>query len=114
MSKIIMALAAVAALVAAVAVSVAACSSPTPNPTGCVAQLPDAGVVPNETCAIAWSCSSNDQYYQIVCSLSEGNYSCYCTTNQTTDTQTIVVPPFICQDMTSRPVAGGCGWSITD
>ncbi len=84
------------------------------NPTGCVASLPDAGVVSNEVCAISWVCSSDSQYFQIICSGSEGNYSCVCTSNQNTDTQTIVVPPFVCQDMTSRPVAGGCGWSITD
>src|ERR1700744_250578 len=107
MSKMMMALTAAAATatVALVAVLTPACTGHTPHPTGCVAQLPDAGVVPNETCAIAWSCSSNDQYYQMVCSSTQGNYSCFCTTNQTTDTQTIVVPPFVCQDMTSRPVA---------
>jgi hypothetical protein len=117
MSKIIMALLAATGAVgvaAFVGATAPACSTDTPNPTGCVAMLPDAGIVPNEVCAIAWSCSSDDQYYQLVCSSTEGNYSCFCTTNQTTDTQTIVVPPFVCQDMTSRPVASGCGWVITD
>jgi hypothetical protein len=115
MSKIIMALAAVAGLGAAGALGATAGSSDTATPMGCVASTPDAGVVANEECAISWACSSDEQYFQIICTGKPGNlYSCVCTSNQNTDTQTIVVPAFLCQDMTSRPVAGGCGWAITD
>ncbi len=117
MTKIRLAVAAaVVTAVAAVTVAafgVGACTSPTAQPTGCVAAYNDAGSMPGVVCDIGWSCSDDTQHYQILCTESEGNYSCTCTTDTTTAVTVVVVNPFMCTGPGAQPAAiGGCLWNI--
>ena len=97
----------------AAATAIAACSSPTVQPTGCVPSSNDAGAMPGVVCDIGWSCSDDTQHYQILCTESEGKYSCVCTTDTTTAVTEIVVPAFKCTGANAQPTAiDGCLWNI--
>jgi len=110
MSKIVVAL---VALVAGAVLTAGGCDSPTTQPTGCVSSYPDAGATPGVVCDIGWSCSDDTQHYQILCTESEGNYSCTCTTDTTAAVTVVVVNPFKCTGAGAQPAAiGGCLWNI--
>ena len=107
MSKFMVALMAVAAL------TCAGCASPTATPTACVALYPDAGAGVGVVCEIGWSCSSDTEHFQILCTESGANYSCTCTTDTTTAVSVVVVNPFKCDGPGAQPAAiGGCRWDI--
>jgi hypothetical protein len=81
------------------------CSSFTP---------PDAGMDPNLSCAIGWTCNSGDTMLQLTCTpdIRPEYYDCSCS-NGTTTTQTIVVDTFPCDPMGSLPTANmGCNFNI--
>jgi hypothetical protein len=111
MLKIVIALAALAApVVAVVALVSAGCTSPTPQPTGCVYGVNEAG--PGVVCDLAWACSENTEHYQVLCTESDGNYSCTCTTDTSTAVTVIVVNPFECNGGGGQGAALGCGWDL--
>ncbi len=64
MTKMMVGLVALVALVPFVALTVGACSSATAQPTGCVPSYPDAGATPGVVCDIGWSCSDDSQHYR--------------------------------------------------
>jgi hypothetical protein len=83
----------------------------TPPPaSGCVAVFPDAGTANDVVCNIGWECSSNTERFQLICTEdSEGNESCTCSSDQTSETATVVVNSFVCQPMIALPVINDCG-----
>jgi hypothetical protein len=89
-----------------------ACSSQTTAPMGCVQGSIDGGTV-GLSCAIAWSCNSDNQHYQLSCTPAGGdNYSCVCSTDTSSIAKTIVVNAFICDATGSIPAFSACGYDI--
>jgi hypothetical protein len=72
----------------------------------------DSGTV-GDACAIAWSCNSDSQHFQIECTRANGdNYSCICSTDTTSIAKTVVVNAFICTGPMSLPAFSVCGYDI--
>jgi hypothetical protein len=87
--------------------------SPPPG-SDCVAVFPDAGTANDVVCNIGWACSSNTEHFQIICTALAGDEeSCTCSSDQTSDTQTVNVGSFVCQPMIALPVINqGCGFDV--
>jgi hypothetical protein len=115
MRKTMATLVALVGLATSATLTLAACDSPTAQPTGCVASYPSSGSMAGVVCDIGWSCSDDTQHYQLLCTESDGNYSCTCTTDTTTAVTVVVVTPFKCTGTGAQPAAiGGCLWDIQE
>jgi len=108
MSKIFLALS------LALSLGSAACSPATTTPTGCVATTPDAGTL-GAICAVAWSCNSDTEHYQILCDPQGSNWACICSTDTNNGAPVPrVVNAFVCKvDAGALPAASQCGWSLS-
>ena len=111
MSKITRCLSLALALPAAAALALlwGGCSSNNSAiPMGCVTTAPDAGTA-GATCGIDWSCNSDTEHFQILCTAAGNNWSCLCTSDTSGGDKTIIVNKFPCQ---SQPAAAQCGWTL--
>jgi hypothetical protein len=81
-------------------------------PTGCVDGYPDAGVS-DAVCAVAWSCSDDQQHYQIACTLDGSNYRCTCSSDTSNNGKVVVINAFTCSlGGEALSVAAQCGWNL--
>jgi len=101
----------------ALVVSAADCSTTSfENPTGCVASEVDAGSANDVTCNLGWSCNSNSEHYEIICTTTStpGNVQCTCTSDQNNLSSVIVInDDFICNGQGALPVVDKCGnWNL--
>lgn len=107
------------ALCLAVGLAGGGCSTAsTAYPTDCKVSTPTTGIE-GATCAVAWSCSSDELHYQIVCDPEGSNWSCTCTTDTSSSTnvavRTVVVNPFSCsQANVASTAAAQCGWNLSE
>jgi hypothetical protein len=117
MSKLVAAMVLFTSALVALAAGSSCSSTPgTTLLTDCTTFTPaDAGMDPDLTCAIGWSCNSGDTQLQITCTqdVRPEYYDCSCS-NGTTTTQSIVVDFFPCNPMGSLPTANmGCNFNIS-
>jgi hypothetical protein len=92
----------------------AGCGTSSVTPTNCVAAELDGGTANDVVCNLGWSCNSNTEHYEILCTAATGgNEACTCTSDQTVLSSAITINSFVCQGMTALPVVNACGhWQL--
>jgi hypothetical protein len=92
------------------------CTTNSENPTGCVGSEIDAGAANDVVCALGWSCNSNSEHYDLICTTTSNpsQVQCACSSDQDTPTPApIVQPTFMCSAAEALPVVNTCGkWEL--